>query len=368
MTRRADVDLLAKVTARLGDAVVDPAIWPQIMEEICRAFATTGAVLLQSDVRTPDVPRTEAIDEVMKIYFDDDWGARDEIAKYGVPRLLAGEAITNQDLFTLEHMRRSPFYNDLIFAHGFQWFAGVGFWAGSSFWALAMHGLARDGPFGARDKQLLAQLAPRLTETATLSTAVGRAVLTGMTGILDQVRQPAAVLHRDGFVLGANAAAEAGFDDEIRVKDRRLFMRDQEAAKKVNEVCQLIRLSSDTAALPANPIVVHRTNKPPVLLRILPIDGAARNFFLGARALVILGNLTPPLTPELRVISQAFDLTPAEARLASLLVEGRSVNSIAQTLSVAPNTLRKQLKSIFVKTDTHRQGELIALLAQLTVR
>ena len=85
MTRRADVDLLAKVTARLGDAVVDPAIWPQIMEEICRAFATTGAVLLQSDVRTPDVPRTEAIDEVMKIYFDDDWGARDEIAKYGVP-------------------------------------------------------------------------------------------------------------------------------------------------------------------------------------------------------------------------------------------------------------------------------------------
>ena len=188
MTRRADVDLLAQVTARLGDAVVDPAIWPQIMEEICRAFATTGAVLLQSDVRTPDVPRTEAIDEAMRAYFDDDWGARDEIAKYGVPRLLAGEAITNQDLFTLEHMRRSPFYNDLIFASWIsvvrrRWLLGRARLLGPS----PCTGSPRDGPFGARDKQLLAQLAPRLTETATLSTAVGRAVLTGMTDVLDQV-------------------------------------------------------------------------------------------------------------------------------------------------------------------------------------
>ena len=368
MTGRTEVDALTKVTARLGDAVVDPAIWPQIMEEICRAFATTGAVLLQSDVRTPDVPRTEAIDEVMRAYFNDDWGARDEIAKYGVPRLLAGEVITNQDLFTLEHMRRSPFYNDLVLPYGFQWFAGVGFWAGPAFWALAMHRSPRDGPFEARDKQLLGQLAPRLTETATLSTAVGRAVLTGMTDVLDQVRQPAVILHRHGHVLGANAAAEAGFDDEIRVKDRRLFIRDQQAAKKVNEICQLMRFSSDTAALPADPIVVHRTEKPPVLLRILAIGGAARNVFLGARALLILGNLTPPVGPEPRALSQAFDLTPAEARVASLLVEGRSVNSTAQRLGVAPNTVRKQLKSIFFKTGTHRQGELIALLTQLKVR
>ncbi len=368
MSRDTDIDSLAKVTARLGDAVVDPAIWPQIMEEICGAFATTGAVLLQSDVRTPDVPRTESIDEVMQTYFDNDWGARDEIAKYGVPRLLAGEVITNQDLFTLEHMRRSSFYNDLIFPSGFQWFAGVGFWAGSAFWALAMHRSPRDGPFEARDKKLLAQFAPRLTETATLSTAVGRAVLTGMTDVLDQVRQPAVILHRYGHVLGANAAAEAGFDDEIRVKDRRLFIRDQEAAKKVNEMLQLMRFSSDAAALPADLIVVRRTEKPPVLLRISAIDGAARNVFVGARALLVLGNLTPPPAPQPRALSQAFDLTPAEARVASLLAEGHSVNSIAQTLSVEPNTVRMQLKSIFAKTGTHRQGELIALLAQLTVR
>lgn len=42
----------------------------------------------------------------------------------------------------------------------------------------------REGVFEARDKQVLAQLAPRLTETATLATAVGRVALTSMTDVL----------------------------------------------------------------------------------------------------------------------------------------------------------------------------------------
>ena len=39
----------------LGEAVVDPGRWPVLMEEICSAVGTTGAALLQSDIRTPDV-------------------------------------------------------------------------------------------------------------------------------------------------------------------------------------------------------------------------------------------------------------------------------------------------------------------------
>ena len=51
-------DYLEKVGPQLGDAVIDPTTWPRIMDNICRAIGATGAILLQSDVRTPDVPRT----------------------------------------------------------------------------------------------------------------------------------------------------------------------------------------------------------------------------------------------------------------------------------------------------------------------
>lgn len=39
------------------------------MEEICRAVGAEGAVLLQGDVRTPDVPRTATARNQLKAVF-----------------------------------------------------------------------------------------------------------------------------------------------------------------------------------------------------------------------------------------------------------------------------------------------------------
>jgi hypothetical protein len=68
---RPSIEELLKATARLGDAVVDPAAWPTVMDIISRAIGAEGAALLQSDIRTPDVPRTPAISEMLDVYFRD---------------------------------------------------------------------------------------------------------------------------------------------------------------------------------------------------------------------------------------------------------------------------------------------------------
>jgi DNA-binding CsgD family transcriptional regulator len=49
------------------------------------------------------------------------------------------------------------------------------------------------------------------------------------------------------------------------------------------------------------------------------------------------------------------------------LSSGDSIEEIAAELSIAYETSRKQLKSIFQKTNTHRQAQLVALLAQFSV-
>ena len=56
---RVDSSEFDKVSARLGEAALDPSLWPELMDGICRATGALGAALLQSDVRTPDVPITE---------------------------------------------------------------------------------------------------------------------------------------------------------------------------------------------------------------------------------------------------------------------------------------------------------------------
>lgn len=54
-----------------------------------------------------------------------------------------------------------------------------------------------------------------------------------------------------------------------------------------------------------------------------------------------------------------FDLTPAEARLVVHLVTGTSLKSSAKALAVSYETVRRQVKSVFHKTGTHRQSELV---------
>lgn len=359
-----DNDRLSKVIERLGEAAVDPAAWPTIMDGICRAVGASAALLLQSDVRTPDVPRTASIDEATQLYFKDNWHLMDPRA-LAFPRLMAGEIMTDYDVMTSEQIRLDPMYNEVLFPFGFRWFAGVGFWADSAAWALTIQRTEKEGAFEALDKRLLAQLAPRLTEAATLATAVGRVALTTMTNVLNQVQQPALVLNRQGVVLSTNAAAESGFDNEIRVKERHLVVRDKQAMTKLDQLVGMIRSTPDAAALPASPILIRRTTKPPVVLRILPVDGAARSVFLGARAMLILSNLIPRAAPDPALIAQGFDLTPAESRLAAQLASGASLDSAAKHLRISRETARNHLKSAFSKTGTHRQSELINLVSQL---
>ncbi|MDE2377080.1 hypothetical protein, partial [Bradyrhizobium sp.] len=257
-TGRIDSEQLDRAIGRLGEAAIDPSMWPEIMEALCRAVGASGAILLQSDIRTPDVPRTPSMDEATRLYFRDNYHLTDPRA-VGFPRMISGEVITDHDVLTPEQIRSDQMYNDILRPFDFQWFAGVGFWAGSAFWALTIQRTAREGPFEGADKQLLSRLAPRLTETASLATSVGRAVLRSVTDAFQRLEQPALVLGNDGTVLATNAAADAGFDDEIRVSKRQLLVRDRSARVKLDQVIHMMRRMPDSTALPAVPIVVRRT-------------------------------------------------------------------------------------------------------------
>lgn len=65
---------------------------------------------------------------------------------------------------------------------------------------------------------------------------------------------------------------------------------------------------------------------------------------------------------EARHLQAAFQLTPAEARLAALLVSGMSLTQAASQFGVSHNTVRSQLRAIFEKTQVRRQADLMRLL------
>ncbi|HEU0202427.1 MAG TPA: LuxR C-terminal-related transcriptional regulator [Burkholderiaceae bacterium] len=61
------------------------------------------------------------------------------------------------------------------------------------------------------------------------------------------------------------------------------------------------------------------------------------------------------------MLERLFDLTPAERRVFGLLLADRSPREIAGELRIAVTTVRTHLQSLFAKTGTRRQSELVAL-------
>jgi DNA-binding CsgD family transcriptional regulator len=356
---------LEKARIRLGDAVVDPAIWPDVLAEISAAVDATGAGLLQSDVRTPDIPRSAGVEAEFSAYFAEGWHMADLRYERVMPLILSGQNVfMDQDIVTPEDIRRHPFYNDFLAAQGFRWFAGVAFRAGPALWCISIQRTIRKRPFEVSEKPALVGLSQHLTEVATLSNAVGRKVLSGAIDALNAVSQPAVAIDRFGVVLDVNAAAVALFDDQTRIKDRRLHASDAAARSALQNMYDRLRVTSDLAALPCEPIVVRRHDKGPLILRILPVPPSAKVPFLGARALLTLTAVEPRPGPEASLLLSAFGLTPAEARLASIIAAGGNPERAAEELKIAKATARNHLKAIFAKTGTRRQGELVALLSR----
>jgi len=96
-----------------------------------------------------------------------------------------------------------------------------------------------------------------------------------------------------------------------------------------------------------------------------PIGGRARSPFLGAPALLTFDDMGPKPGPAPRLLISIFGLTGAEAKLATLIAGGAALDATARQLEISRETASNQLKSVFTKTETHRQSELVALLSRL---
>jgi len=67
----------------------------------------------------------------------------------------------------------------------------------------------------------------------------------------------------------------------------------------------------------------------------------------------------PGLTVDEHALTSIYGLTRGEAALAAKLVQGKSIETASDELFISAHTARTHLKRIFMKTDTHRQSELI---------
>ncbi|HIJ49334.1 MAG: helix-turn-helix transcriptional regulator [Gammaproteobacteria bacterium] len=103
-------------------------------------------------------------------------------------------------------------------------------------------------------------------------------------------------------------------------------------------------------------------SKKPLQVRINALGESSGQVFVGEFRQMAVIYVTDPDRPQethSELLQRLFGLTPTEAKLTAQLVLGHSLDEASEILGVAKSTSRTHLLSIFSKTSTNRQADLI---------
>jgi DNA-binding CsgD family transcriptional regulator len=114
----------------------------------------------------------------------------------------------------------------------------------------------------------------------------------------------------------------------------------------------------------ATSVLLPRENSLPLIVSTYPVVRQASDVFQGACGFLIISDMTRERPLALPLLQRMFQLTPAELRVAEGLAHGLDTQQIARQYGIGAQTVRFHLKSIFAKTGTRHQAQLVALLAR----
>lgn len=360
-------------------ALDDKGTWHALLECLNEALGTRAVHLWAFDVRHGSLSYSDGAN----IAPDVDLRYVQEY-QFIDPRLAliraapVGQWISCHEHFDDAFIAASPFYQDFLLPFGVRYVSACKLLDNETATVmLACGSEAGNGPLGEEALAFVRRLSPHLSRACRIGLAhfvysaqalVGRA-------LADKLSQPVLLLSTAGDLVLANEAATRllGATSLLGIADGRLVLPER-YRKEFHDHCA--HLESDLRAgknccepgFCSLRIASEPDAAPEVLYGFFTVLLPERVMgTFGRRPLVMMYLYHPDAAQALNpgLLSAAFGLSQAECRLAALLAEGMQLKSIAEALGVQYDTVRKQLMSIYQKTSTNRQPDLVRLLLHL---
>lgn len=359
-------------------AALDADLWPTVLAKLADATGTLQAIIATMDKRTDtfaSISRRAYPD--LEASYKDYWAFHNPLWD-NATALPAGEVYSLDAIMPRQDFAKTPIFNE--------------------WWKLADYGLAMllaNLPVedrvsslicvvNARGNDALTSEQTRVFETAarhvSRAARIHRQLFTldlmhGATPErLESLRQGAILVDAAANVLFANALARAVLDtgDGLVLKGGCLASTDgadtlqrliASCARGIGPLCG--PLGGDLG-------VRRGPNRPCLHITVTPLrskDPAIGIPWLGLRPPAAIVTVDDPETGRRQLaqnLHNRFGLTGAETGLAAEILKGDGRAAAARRRGVSVATARAQLSSIFEKTGTHRQAELVHLLLGLT--
>ncbi len=187
----------------------------------------------------------------------------------------------------------------------------------------------------------------------------------------DKLQQGFLLVDAEARPLFANRIAQALLDagDGLRLEAGAVSASDADSGRTLRGLVSSCAVAADVAT--GGELMLRRkTGRLPLGVLVTPVSQetatAALPWTISRHpvAIVLVSDPETEMRARLDSLQQRFGLTPAEAAFALEIVKGDGRQAAADRLGITVGTARTHLSSIFDKTGSKRQAELVRLLLQ----
>lgn len=338
-----------------------PEEWPAALRTIAEACNADHGFLYLVRPDETIAYSSRGSEEIFDAVLRDDWQYRNPRMARGLSLARQGrfDLLTDFRCFTPEEISRDPFEQEFAKKHDILHYAG-GFipGRGEEFLVLSMERRMSLGPFVNVDLEKTTQffqlfsLSMRQAFQAQLD--FGRGVIEA----LGSRSKCCAWIGACGTLIHASAAFEQILGKLIRLSGGKVHAADPRYDTRL----QWLLEEAAQGRQPTVSASLRGVDGSVGFASVLPMKGVARDM-PGSSDIMLTVVLNGLLSaPDLEDLQAAYGLSRSEARLALRLAAGESLRKAAEAESVTFETARSRLKSIFHKTSTNRQVELVLLI------
>ena len=284
-----------------------------------------------------------------------------------------GQWIACNEHFDEDYVAASPFYQNFLIPYGGRYVFGAKLSDdASNMVAIAFHRGNGSRQMDDAERSAVQRLSRHLLDAYRLQEEIGRASQGRALGlaVLERMRQPLLILDGNRKITFSNDAGRELLkrNDLIGERDGFAVCRDAESDTELMLALRQLALvpvpGNVDAVLERRSLRLRRGKGEQVAATVLALRPQRVLGAFGAATLALLAVYEPQIGGEIDpfLLSTTFDFTPAEARVAAQIASGQVPKEIARDFGLQLNTIRTHLKSIFAKTGTRRQAELVRVL------
>lgn len=356
-------DALEGLVGSIYEAAALPLLWPETLQRLADSVGATGAVFVNQSPSGLDWIASPCIEEIVADYMVAGWMLEGSRTAPLLAELYPGFR-AEIDYRTEDELNSLGVYREFLTPRNL--IAGAG---------TAMQGVGHAGlhiaveGFGSHERAaralpFLNRLRPHLGRALSLSAKLAHEQTQLIVAALQASSVAAAVVSETGRLRVANERFSRCVGAHIVDPLGRLRFLDRRANALLDQVLTCQRKPSIGSCSFA---LLNSDGRQPVAIHAIPIPRWKRDLFEGEGLLLLACDGSNHSIPQADLLRMLFDLTPAEATLARLLIEGSSVEQAAMQLKVKQGTARVHLKAIFAKTGVTRQSQLTQLLSGYAV-